>query len=447
MTTEHLSDYWDAVYNSFDPFGGPIPPDKLKAWFVQRQDSPLEPVLLHFRPTRLPQCLILIGHSGSGKSTELTQLTNELVAQYDYFAIWVDLQRNVDNIENIGQIEALFLIGAAIYKIAEKSGLKPDKQRFDQLVIALQTIVQEHTNSKSFSVNVADLLRGLVCFGAGAITGAIGAGIVGATSDAFLKDFNFKTVGGSSLTRQLEIKPRLDEMLNRVNAIIEDAEAKANKHLILLVDGLDRINKEDTAVALFAENRVLADLRGRILYTAPPYMQYQPQFLPVLRTFQTTRFPTVRLRHRAEPDKSHERRRDEDGYAVLRRVVHQRLESVGLAPSKIILPKALDDLISASGGLMRELVYFVRDASIQADIAGERLIDEAIANQAIDKRRRDYQAALTDKFEEVLNQVRATHKRVDGPECDLLLKNNLVLSYSNKDLWYDAHSILDPLLR
>jgi hypothetical protein len=54
-------------------------------------------------------------------------------------------------------------------------------------------------------------------------------------------------------------------------------------------------------------------------------------------------------------------------------------------------------------------------------------------------------AQLTPDYHDVLNKVRQTHQRVggaDGEKCDQLLRNDIVLSYVNEDVWFGAHAAL-----
>jgi len=375
----------------------------------------------------------LVGHPSSGKSSELTRLADDLIEQFDFFVVGIDLYRNVDP-TRVNLLEVLFLMGAAAYNAARKARLNPDQKLFEAMVDSLNTIVRTYTDNKSFELDVADLLRGLVSFGAGLIAGPGGAAAAGAATEP-LRDYHFVSGTDTEIVRKVEVEPKLRELLERMNAILKDVEAKSGKFLVLLVDGLDHVNTE-TAEKLFLP-RFLAEPACRVLYTAPMTIYYRPQFAPVRTAFAVTPFPNVRLRHRDAPQQ-----RDQAGHDTMRRVVHARLSSLGYEPTQVIAPEALDTLIAASGGLMRDLIRLVQDASVQAEIAGLHQVDQPTAHRVVATLRRMYKAQLTPKYEKILEQVRQTHARTEDPECDTLLEGNFVLSYSNDDIWFDVHSIL-----
>ncbi len=434
-TAASTAEFWTQAYNAFDPFR-PISPERIKDWFVERPDTPLSVILTHFQPMYLPNRLILVGHASSGKSSELARLGFDLAQpEYGYFAINVDLSRNL-NVDRVNQVEVLFLLGAAVFKLAEEAKLKPDRQRFDVLVESLHTLVRTHTNNKTFEINVAGLLRGLVCFGAGMLGGAAGAPVAVGLTEA-MRDFNFISGTDTEVVRKLEVEPKISEILVHLNALLDDVKMKAGRSLVLLVDGLDRVRSAELAEMLFVRNPFLAEVNCRVLYAVPTYMYYQPQFAPVRQAFQPIPFPNVRLRHR-----EHAEERDEAGYAAMREVVHARLRYLNYTPEQIIAPDALDELVSASGGLMRDLIRLMRDACVEAVIAGVRRIEHEAAQKVVAALRRQYEAQLTPKYQAVLDEVRQTQRRTESPECDLLLLGNFILSYSNRQIWYDVHSIL-----
>jgi hypothetical protein len=91
---------------------------------------------------------------------------------------------------------------------------------------------------------------------------------------------------------------------------------------------------------------------------------------------------------------------------------------------------------------MRDLIRLVQDSAAKAEVAGQDRIDETIAEETIADLRRLYEAQLNPKYEAELERVRQTHRLTGTLECDELLYGNFVLSYVNRDIWFDVHSIL-----
>jgi hypothetical protein len=152
-------------------------------------------------------------------------------------------------------------------------------------------------------------------------------------------------------------------------------------------------------------------------------------------------FPHVKLRSRDGPAK-----RDEHGYQIMRDVASRRLESLGVRYREVIVSAALNMLIQGSGGVMRDFIRLIQSAALFAELADKEGIGKPEAAKALNELRRQLMAQLTPDYHEILDKVRQTHQRVggegEGEKCDLLLRNDVVLSYVNDDIWYDVHAVL-----
>jgi len=206
------------------------------------------------------------------------------------------------------------------------------------------------------------------------------------------------------------------------------------------VDGLDKLRDPSVISLNFLEKKFLHGPKCSVLYTGPLDLYYSPQFGEVRARFPIVPFPHVKLHDRDNPDQVEQR-----AYQVMREVVRRRVESLGLKLQEVIAPAPLNMLIKGSGGVMRDFIRLVQSAALRAEIAGKGHIGKADASKALVELRRQLTVQLTPDYLQVLNQVRQTHQRVGGKDsekCDLLLRNDIVLSYINEDLWFDAHAAL-----
>ncbi len=327
-------------------------------------------------------------------------------------------------------------MGAAVYKVAQAElGRTPDEARFQALVNGLNTLVQTHTENEDFRLDVGDLLANLIVFLSTVMVGpAVAAAAQAATQ--LIRPCRFVSGTDTQVVRKLEVQPKIKEMVRHLNGIIEDVQTKANRPPMLIVDGLDKV-RFDVAALNFAENKFLAEPECRVLYTAPMVVHYSPRFAGVRRHFAVFDFPNIKLHERDDPDQ-----RSRQGYTTMREVVHRRLTWLGLEPDEVITRQALDLLIQKSGGLMRDLIRLVQDSAVKAEVAGQDRIDKTTAEETIADLRRLYEAQLNPKYEAELERVRQTHRLTGTPECDELLYGNFVLSFVNRDIWFDVHSIL-----
>jgi hypothetical protein len=134
----------------------------------------------------------------------------------------------------------------------------------------------------------------------------------------------------------------------------------------------------------------------------------------------------------------------------MRRIVARRLEARDETASDIITPGAVDLLALASGGVIRELVSYVRDAATFAQLLEKVRIDEAIAQNVIDQQRSSFATRLTVRHLEVLRQILQRGMLNGGQQQsveDELLHNSYLLSYQeNRHVWFDTHPNILSLL-
>jgi hypothetical protein len=137
------------------------------------------------------------------------------------------------------------------------------------------------------------------------------------------------------------------------------------------------------------------------------------------------------------------------GLEIMRKVVRKRLVARDLDADKVITPEALTLLARMSGGVMRELIRYFRDAATFAQLLDHMQVDEEIAKKAIYRRRQEM-ARLTlahrDALKLILQQGMLSGDQQEATE-DELLRNLYLLSYQdNGNAWFDAHPNVLPLL-
>ena len=431
------NEMWAAVYNAFDPQQTPWE-ERAEEFYVERHDRPLERLRMGLADSALPLKAIIPGHRGAGKSWALAHLARALAGRF--FIVWLDVEKSTD-IFNVNHVEVLFLMGVAAFRTAEQAGLRPDRAPLERLVESLETLVREETSREGFRINLDRVLEGVATVGLGATAagaGPVGAAVAGAA--ALLRALPFTLGISGEVVRRLEVKPRITEILGRLNDLLDEVRHWAERPLLLLVDGLDKVELAQ-AREVFAESRVLYEPACHVVYTVPLLLYYSPHLASARQLFAVHEFPNVRLFPRRQYDK-----RVEEGYALMRRVVEKRLRALGLEPEEVITPEALDRLIGMSGGVMRELIHLMRDASLQVRMDGKERIDEAVAAESIYRLRRQYAAGLSLPYYEELKRVHETGKPTGTEICDELLRNLYILGYSNDELWYAIHPNVLPLI-
>lgn len=424
-------DFWIQIRNQFDP-QEVLAGERGRAFYTDHNESPERDIQSAFhpkaKPTRPPKAM-LAGHRGCGKTSLLIRLLQHF--KDDYFLVYFDIEHNLDK-ENFTQIDLLYLTGGAIYCVAEREQLKPNRDFFTDLARSVYTLVYtEKEKVKDETLNAIELVKGVLCFGAK----MLGSGLGEKLAEALLKPFTFTTGVSEEVARKREAQPQVQQVVNCVNRLIADAEAKVGKPLLLVVDGLDKIARASLADLLFVESRSLLGPVCRVLYTAP--MSLFLSFPQLSQDFtEVFSLSNVRLWER-EDDSA----RNPQGYDTMHQVVRRRLDPVPDA-SDLIARDALDLLIAHSGGVMRWLVKLFHDACIEVEKTDADVITEQAARQAIGRNARGFQIGQDAARRNELQTVRK-NKMPSGSELSRrLVHDQFILAYDNDQVWYDVHPLL-----
>jgi hypothetical protein len=440
---------WARLYNIFDPWSPLAPGIQIDKLFVKRHHSPLAQLRMALSPDKLPTRVLLPSQPANGKSTELVRLTRDL-GEDGFLVVRLDLQQNMDAAQ-ANPVEVLFLMGLAVYKAAsdiygDSPDRRPDQKPVQALVESLNTIIKQQSQTRTpldwkqeIDKMVAFTATGL----AGMVAGPAGAALTASALQEVGRVAQRISIFGASteILRKNETEPSIWAMAEALNQIIRDVEAKSDKRLVILVDGLDRIEKPDRIRLMFADQRqFLGSPTCRVVYTAPSPVAYALDFEETRKRFDLIEFPNVKLFERRS--KGGRQTRDEHGYVTMRAIANARFDFLGLDRAQIVSDSLLDQLVYYSGGLLRDFIVLIRKAVIKAQIAESDHITSAIAQDAINELRRERSRPLTPREWKVLDEVARTNQRVSSELCDRLLYASVILNYINEGDWYDVHTVL-----
>jgi hypothetical protein len=436
---------WSEIYNAFNPYD-PVPLERIDDWFVARPHSPLNWLAVQLDPKKDVSRFLLVGHPASGKSTELIKLAAELKKRYEAFVVRVNLEENLD-VEKCNPVEVIFLLGMAIHKVAAielPDGKKPSEALRQDLEKALMTIVRTDAQKKTLDFSFTEILAGLVCAGAASVyAGPIGAYIVGQAAakamDPVRKFFRFSSTLTNEEVKKRQIEPKVKDLLVCLEKIIADVEEKADRNLILLVDGLDKPKRPDVIALNFEDQPYLSDVSCRIVYVAPIWIAYHSRFKGVRDRFAVCQFPNIKLHSRLNQENPD---RTSDGWKIMRDVAYRRIRALGhAAPENVVPENVADRLIRGSAGVMRDFIRLVREAATEAEIDNANAITYHHAKKALLDLYNQLNGGLRPKHLEILQNVHQFHTLTDE-ECDDLVHGNLLLNYMNERDWWDSHAIL-----
>jgi len=414
--------FWRTAYQLFKPEEPLATPEDLKNFYVQRDNSPVDKLVSLLEMEDDPAKFLLAGHRGGGKTTELRRLEQKLAGKLT--VIWIDTQAALDRY-NIGYAEVVVLIGLKIaHQALQSNWLFNKDELLDALQESLQTVVYQDRGSKTEGLGMPKFLEE--------------AGLI------------LKRGLTREVTKTLNVRPLLSEIITRVKNIIEAAETETNQRLLIVVDGLDR-HDQVTALEMFS-SPLLTELNCHIIYSIPISLRYSPSFRQPMESFQKCLDLNNPLVFESDDNLCPTSNPNRNGRDILINVLKKRLDSLGDSYKGLFNPDALELICEKSGGVMRDLVRLARTACEIGLRSKSNLIDLETAREAVREVRREYN--LSDYHYPELDIIHRTGKLTTKAHslpgkgefiiCDELLQNKLVLGYynSSQESWFDINPIL-----
>ncbi len=413
--------FWKPAYQLFKPEEPLATSEDLRNFYVQRTDSPVEALVNLLSMEDDPAKFLLAGHRGGGKTTELRRLQQKL--NHTHTVIWLDTETAL-NRYNIGYAEVVVLIGFEIYRTAKESGWKLNRRLYKELEESLKTVVYQDKLTQDEGLGLPEVLTKI--------------GLI------------LKRGLNSEVTKTLNVRPVLSDIIDKVNAIIQAAEQESFQKLLVIVDGLDR-HDQGTALEMFSST-LLTELNCHIIYSIPISLRYSPSFRQPMESFQKcldlTNPPVFECDHNLCPTTTP----NQFGRGILSSVVNKRLARLATNYQHIFTQDALELLCEKSGGVIRDLVRLARTSCEVALGKKANCVDLVTAQEAVKEVRKEY--TLSDYHFSALDVVHRTGslttkthtlpKKGEFVVCDELLQNKFVLGYydASGNPWFDVNPIL-----
>jgi hypothetical protein len=390
----------------------------LRSWFVERAGTPRTRLKIALETQREPQKILFVGHRGTGKSTELNKLAEEIQ----------------DSFHTIG-FDTLTVTGRS-------------NMRYEDLMLALSTQITRHCiDQELIGRPASDPLRGgwqsladwwrekVAGFSLGAprevktlasLSTLLGEIEIGVSQSAFTRE-------------QLNAfaDREMPELVRRLNWVIGEAEDNLNpKRLLLVVEGLDKVDLEAARHIFRDHTPTITALRAAMIYTFPLALRYSADYQTVRSAFNDDKFlSNLSLRHVSGAN-------DLPGQHALRQIVLSRIEP------DLVTEDALEQLVMASGGIAVQLVKLVNSAAIYAleRSAQAGSIELEDVRNAVKDLRRELAANLTLAEWRLLKTRHNDRMLSNEPEIQQLLYKGALIEYSNDVQWCDVHPALWGLL-
>ena len=391
-------------------------------------------VFLHTpRPEHAFAKAAFVGNRGSGKSTYLLHLEDQLKSQGLFTPVHIYLDPSLE--------------GDCAYS--------------DLFLWTVDAIAREFKD-RGHPVNAAELSKVTVWFAETALEKTIdwkkeidfetnaeasaGVSLPGLFSAKLLARLKSRIVGsqGSRKTIREKLQNYATELRDRVNDFLDHArtvlrDAGRPPRLLIVQDNLDRL-RSDSARKLFADGgELLTELRADLLYTAP--LPLNLGAYDIRRTFSRVfTMPNVKVRLRDGSEHP-------AGIDGLLELAGKRLNLDTLFEGRDVARF----LVEKSGGSVRDLLRLLDDAQLNAQVDGKERIDLDSARTAVKSLSLSFTRNLLpgSAFYPILAEVHETKCEYNLPPGETvadarrrfseLIDNGVVLEYNGEDSWYDVH--------
>lgn len=419
------------IPNAFDP--KPLNTEQLARFYceetmcVRTGDKYMSPIQDIYDDCKRPSehnTFLLLGHKGCGKSTELNHMSARL-EQEGYKVITIECGVDLD-LNNPLYVDLLILMGEALFKIADQTHCTLDSD-IVQTVQGFWSVEQERCKT------VADAATIQVESGASAETPSM----IGSLLKIFFKikaDLKFNEEN-RNIYREKVTKRAGDWIFALKNIADQITNHLDGKQPIIIFEDLDKLNPDDAWNVFYSHAKTLTAVPIPVIYTFPIALSYDPRFAALEGFFTVKTLPMIKLENiDGSPNDS--------GYDMIRKIIEKRTNK------ELFADGVLKQLISQTGGSLRDLFFAINSAAQRAVRRESLIIEQEDADRALEQ----LKTSLTRRIEEnhynfLVDIVKGNREKIQNRKMLLeMLLANTVLEYNGKR-WHNVHPLVVQFLR
>ena len=387
----------------------PGPNGEPNPFYISRPGNPIAELIdALLAPFYRPPKFFFSGHRGCGKSTELLHLMAHPGIQKKYWPINFSIRDEADIID-LDFRDILLAIGSRMFRDYRKAGGKLPEQLLKELNGWRGKVEEEvttiHTGRTAFE---------------------IGAGI-----DAFFTNTGLKMKLEPATRAEIRqvFEKDITGLISVINNIATAIYVKEHRIPLILIDDLDKPNLEEARAIFHDRRQIMMQPNCAIIYTVSSALFYTKEFEAIRD--QAIFLPNIKLHPHKQPDV-----RDREGYHTLRRFVHVRMNP------GLIDGQALEEAISYSGGVFREMARIMRTAIGRARRRRAGKVESFDVEWASTEIRNEYRRILDPGDIEILRRVHQENRLEYNERLRPLLQLLAILEYRNGENWCDIHPVL-----
>ncbi len=363
-------------------------------------------------PFYRPPKFYFSGHRGCGKTTELLHILSNPEIQKKYWPVHFSIRDETD-IVDLDFRDVLLAIGSRMYRSYVKAGGEISEQLLKQLNGWKGKIEQE----------VRTVLAGTSNYE------------FGANLDAFFVNAGMKMKLEPRTRVELRqvFEKDITGLIGVINAIAGAIRKREKRIPLLLIDDMDKPDLEK-ATAIFHDRReIMMQPECVIVYTVSSAMFYSKEF-DAIRD-RSIFLPNINLHPFREPE-----RHILEGYNTMQQFANVRMHS------SLINSQALEDAVTYSGGVFREMARIMRSSIGYTRRRNSPSVETQDVEMAATEIRNEYRRILDRNDLAYLRKI-LEHNRLEyNDRLRPLLQLLAILEYQDTENWCDVHPVLRKLL-
>ena len=459
------------AYNNFDY--RPLKGESLRKFYVDdfTKDT-VKSIKSAVKITERFRKILVIGHTGCGKSTILNKVTEEL--QYDYHVVSFSIADEL-NMMDIETLDILMVVYMQLIHAAKEKGIEsPLLQRFEEFIkesLNLDEVGFNLLELLSFKIKVEPESREKIRKAFRTRLETLQSNLSEACETISKQSATFKLTKQASEDLGDETIPIPQDVLNALQPLrnqeyttkeefskiveqhIEDKKqadrykdlilkhAKTEKDVLIIIDDLDKLAQYPAEKIFCQETHLLSMIDAKIIFTFPLATYYSPAFVQIGDEFTDEFIRLVNLYNV-------QREYQQASLDMLKKLVLKRIDG------QYVSDDAMKYLIDHSGGLLRDLVSFMQDAcKIAIDEEAESIDNNAGIPQKVVQTKINEYNRLFDfpKYEQDVREImeKQDRGRIQSEHLIHLLRYRFILEYGKlaEHSWYDAHPCLKKCLK
>jgi energy-coupling factor transporter ATP-binding protein EcfA2 len=393
---------------------------------LEFHDSLFERVKMSTENSRI----LVIGHGGCGKSTELRMLAWKL-REEGMPPIIIEARDNF-NLNDFSIIDIFVSIVEHLAKYAINEDIGVDGKIISIFQKALSTkSTNEYLEKKAEVVSES--------------SASASVGLAGFLQ--FMSKIAFSLKMGSGLKEDFrrEIKPKLSEIIETVNALVydlnyriserrnsSDSETENRSNIVIIIDGLEKCRQECVR-KLFAEDvSSLSEIKTHLVVACPIYVFRSSDGGNLQSYFLSQEVMPMIKTHNME-DLSPYRK----GINVIKELILRR------ADNSFFEDGVLEKIITKAGGSLRDTCYLLSESAFEAHLRKREKVDEDSVDFVLNKFAAEVFLRVSIKYYQTIRDIcDGDHEVRNEEDLAELLYAGAVFEYNGKK-WVDLH----PLIR